>query len=75
MHSILDWAISFLSESSQGTIRAIYFEGKTVKQHREEEYVTVYAIYKRPLSWVCLSAQGTVNSFAQIQPAVSTTAL
>lgn len=47
MHSILDWAISFLSESSQGTIRAIYFEGKTVKQHSEEEYVTVYAIYKR----------------------------
>ena len=42
MRSILDWAISFLSESSQGTIRAIYFEGKTVKQH-----VTVYAIYKR----------------------------
>lgn len=41
------WAISFLSESSQGTIRAIYFEGKTVKQHSEEEYVTVYAIYKR----------------------------
>ena len=37
MHSILDWAISFLSESSQGTIRAIYFEGKTVKQHSEEE--------------------------------------
>ncbi|MEI3324892.1 MAG: hypothetical protein V8R44_06245, partial [Eggerthellaceae bacterium] len=31
--SILDWAISFLSEFSQGTIRAIYFEGKTVKQH------------------------------------------
>ena len=29
MRSILDWAISFLSESSQGTIRAIYFEGKT----------------------------------------------
>ena len=47
MRSILDWAISFLSESSQGTIRAIYFEGKTVKQHSEEEYVTVYAIYKR----------------------------
>lgn len=41
------WAISFLSESSQGTIRAIYFEGKTVKQHSEDEYVTVYAIYKR----------------------------
>ena len=37
MHSILDWAISFLSESSQGTIRAIYFEGKTVKQYSEEE--------------------------------------
>ena len=35
MRSILDWAISFLSESSQGTIRAIYFEGKTVKQHSE----------------------------------------
>ena len=35
MHSILDWAISFLSESSQGTIRAIYFEGKTVKQYSE----------------------------------------
>ena len=32
MRSILDWAISFLSESSQGTIRAIYFEGKTVKR-------------------------------------------
>ena len=47
MRSILDWTISFLSESSQGTIRAIYFEGKTVKQHSEEEYVTVYAIYKR----------------------------
>lgn len=47
MRNILDWAISFLSEPSQGTIRAIYFEGKTVKQHSEEEYVTVYAIYKR----------------------------
>lgn len=47
MRSILDWAISFLSESSQGAIRAIYFEGKTVKQHSEEENVTVYAIYKR----------------------------
>jgi hypothetical protein len=46
-HSILDWAISFLSEPSQGTIRAIYFEGKTVKQHSEEECVTVCAIYKR----------------------------
>ena len=33
MRSILDWAI--------------YFEGKTVKQHSEEEYFTVYAIYKR----------------------------
>ena len=31
MHSILDWAISFRNEPSQGTIRAIYFEGKTVK--------------------------------------------
>ena len=39
MNSILDWAISFLGESTQGTIRAIYFEGKTVKQHSEEEYV------------------------------------
>ena len=38
MRIILDWAISFLSEPSQGTIRAIYFEGKTVKQHSEEEY-------------------------------------
>ena len=47
MNSILDWAISFLGESTQGTIRAIYFEGKTVKQHSEEEYVTEYAIYKR----------------------------
>ena len=47
MRSILDWAISFLSEPSQGTIRAIYFEGKTVKQYSGEEYVTVYAIYKR----------------------------
>lgn len=47
MRSILDWAISFLSEPSQGTIRAICFEGKTVKQHSEEEYVTVYASYKR----------------------------
>ncbi len=47
MNSILDWAISFLGESTQGTIRAIYFEGKTVKQHSEEEYVTVHAIYKR----------------------------
>lgn len=47
MRNILDWAISFLSEPNQGTIRAIYFEGKTVKQHSEEEYVTVYAIYKR----------------------------
>ena len=37
MRSILDWAISFLSKPSQGTIRAIYFEGKTVKQHSEEE--------------------------------------
>ena len=36
--------IAFLGEPSQGTIRAIYFEGKTVKQHSEEEYVTVYAI-------------------------------
>ena len=47
MRSILDWAISFLSEPSQGTICAISFEGKTVKQHSEEEYVTVYAICKR----------------------------
>ena len=47
MRSILDWAISFLSESSRGTICAIYFEGKTVKQHSEEEFVIVYAIYKR----------------------------
>lgn len=47
MHSILDWAISFLSEPSQVSIRAIYYEGKTVKQHSEEEFVTVYAIYKR----------------------------
>lgn len=47
MRSILDWAISFLSEPSQGTIRAIFFGGKTVKQHSEEEFVTVYAIYKR----------------------------
>ena len=46
MRSILDWAISFLSESSQGTIRAIYFEGKTVKQHSEEEYVTVYVLQR-----------------------------
>ena len=38
MRIILDWAISFLSEPSQGAIRAIYFEGKTVKQHSEEEY-------------------------------------
>ena len=50
MNSILDWAISFLGESTQGTIRAIYFEGKTVKQHSEEEYVTVHAIYKRPVT-------------------------
>lgn len=35
MRSILDWTISFLSESCQDTIRAIYFEGKTVKQHSE----------------------------------------
>lgn len=47
MRNILDWAISFLNEPSQGTTRAIYFEGKTVKQHGEEEYVTVYAICKR----------------------------
>ncbi|WP_303250801.1 hypothetical protein [uncultured Senegalimassilia sp.] len=47
MRSILDWAISFLSEPSHGTVRAIYFEGKTVKQHSEEEHVAVYAIYKR----------------------------
>ena len=38
-------------ESSQGTVRAIYFEGKTVKQHSEEEYVTVYVIYKRQDGW------------------------
>ena len=43
MRSILDWAISFLSESSQGTIRAIYFEGKTVKQHSEVAYDAVDA--------------------------------
>lgn len=49
MRSILDWAISFLSEPSQGTIRAIFFEAKTAKQHSEEEYVTVCAIYKRLL--------------------------
>ena len=35
MRSVLDWTISFLSESSQDTIRAIYSEGKTVKQHSE----------------------------------------
>ena len=33
------------------------FEGKTVKQHSEEEYVTVYAIYKRLSSSVSASWQ------------------
>ena len=58
MNSILDWAISFLGESTQGTIRAIYFEGKTVKQHSEEEFVTVYAIYKRLARSYPVSHQG-----------------
>lgn len=47
MRSILDWAVSFLNESSQGSIRAIHFDGKAVKHHSEEEHVSVYAIYKR----------------------------
>lgn len=47
MSVILDWAISFLGEPSQATIREIYFNQKTVKERSEDEFVTVFAIYKR----------------------------
>ena len=47
MHSILDWAISFLSESSQGTIRAIYFEGVSVNDYARMEGCTQSAISHR----------------------------
>lgn len=47
MSSIIDWAISFLSETNQASVRAVYFEGKTVKEHSADEVVTVYAVYKR----------------------------
>ena len=47
MSDIIEWAISFLSKANQASIRAIFFEGKTPKQHSEEEFVTVFAIYKR----------------------------
>lgn len=47
MSDILEWAISFLSKPSQATIREIYFNQKTVKEHSEDEFVTVFAIYKR----------------------------
>ena len=33
MSSIIDWAISFLSETNQASIRVVYYEGKTVKEH------------------------------------------
>ncbi len=47
MSDILEWAISFLGKPSQATIREIYFNQKTVKEHSEDEFVTVFAIYKR----------------------------
>lgn len=47
MSSIIDWAISFLSEANQAFVRAVYFEGKTVKERSADEAVTVYAVYKR----------------------------
>lgn len=47
MSSIIDWAISFLSETNQASVRAVYFEGKTVKEHSADEVVTVYAVCKR----------------------------
>ena len=47
MSDTLEWAISFLSKPSQATIREIYFNQKTVKEHSEDEFVTVFAIYKR----------------------------
>lgn len=47
MSDILEWAISFLGKPSQTTIREIYFNQKTVKEHSEDEFVTVFAIYKR----------------------------
>lgn len=47
MSSIIDWAISFLSETNQASARAVYFEGKTVKEHSADEVVTVHAVYKR----------------------------
>lgn len=72
MRSILDWAISFLSEPSQGTIRAIYFEGKTVKQHSEGEYVTVYAIYKRSTCSKVNDVLSTTYDFPGVVEAVAT---
>ena len=47
MADIIDWAISQLSWANAETIRAIHFEGKTVKQYSREQCVTVYAVYKR----------------------------
>lgn len=46
MSSIIDWAISFLSETNQASVRAVFYEGKTVKEHSADEVVTVYAVYK-----------------------------
>ena len=69
MHDILEWAISFLSESSQTTIRAIYFENKTVKQHSEEEFVTVYAIYKRLTRSYPLIRKIVLEELAELDPA------
>ena len=42
MSSIIDWAISFLSETNQASIRAVYYEGKTVREHSVDEVVIVY---------------------------------
>lgn len=45
--NIIDWAISFLSKANRASVRTVYFEGKTVKEHSADEVVTVYAVYKR----------------------------
>lgn len=42
MSSIIDWAISFLSETNRVSIRAVYYEGKTVREHSIDEVVIVY---------------------------------
>ena len=71
MRSILDWAISFLNEPSQASIRAIYYVGKTVKQHSEEEFVTVYAIYKRLTRSYPVIREVVLEELESLDPEVS----